>query len=107
MREEGLSENEARGRFWVVDRDGLLHSGRSDMTAEQRVYAQPRERVAEWPRMANGQIGPAELIGKINATALLGLSPPSGALTESIARRMPPNVPPPPTSPLSNPTAKP
>src|SRR6266498_1832247 len=30
MREEGLSEEEARSRFWFVDKDGLLHSGRTD-----------------------------------------------------------------------------
>jgi malate dehydrogenase (oxaloacetate-decarboxylating) len=106
MREEGLSDTEARARFWVVDRDGLLHSGRSDLTAEQKVYAQPRERVAEWPRMANGQIGLAELIGKIHATALIGLSTAKGAFTESIVREMARKVPRPIVFPLSNPTAK-
>jgi malate dehydrogenase (oxaloacetate-decarboxylating) len=84
----------------------VLHSGRSDLTAEQKVYAQPRERVAEWPRMANGQIGLAELIGKINATALVGLSTASGAFTESVVREMARKVPRPIIFPLSNPTAK-
>ena len=45
--QDGLSESEARSRFWLVDKDGLLHSGRTDLTPEQRVYAQPAERVAE------------------------------------------------------------
>jgi malate dehydrogenase (oxaloacetate-decarboxylating) len=35
MCEEGLSDNEARSRFWIVDRGGLLHAGRTDLTAEQ------------------------------------------------------------------------
>ena len=35
MKEEGLSEQEARSRFWVIDIDGLLHSGRKDLTPEQ------------------------------------------------------------------------
>ena len=52
--QDGLSETEARGRFWLVDRDGLLHTGRSDLTPEQRVYAQPAERVANWPRSSHG-----------------------------------------------------
>jgi malate dehydrogenase (oxaloacetate-decarboxylating) len=76
------------------------------LTAEQKVYAQPRERVAEWPRMANGQIGLAELIGKINATALIGLSTARGAFSESIVREMARKVPRPIILPLSNPTAK-
>ena len=37
MKGEGLSEEEARSRFWFVDRDGLLHSGRKDLSPEQRV----------------------------------------------------------------------
>src|SRR6476646_7788641 len=62
MREEGLSEEEARSRFFVVDLNGLLHSGRTDLTPEQQVYAQPAERAAEWPRTVKGQIGLADVI---------------------------------------------
>ena len=47
---EGLSEQEARRRFWVIDVNGLLHSGRTDLTPEQAVYAQPENRVSGWPR---------------------------------------------------------
>jgi malate dehydrogenase (oxaloacetate-decarboxylating) len=32
MSEDGLSDQEARSRFWFVDKDGLLHSGRTDLT---------------------------------------------------------------------------
>ena len=39
---DGLSEQEARSHFWFVDKDGLLHSGRKDLSPEQSVYAQPR-----------------------------------------------------------------
>src|SRR5262245_37004209 len=35
MREEGLSEREAQSRFWIVNSKGLLHSGRTDLTAEK------------------------------------------------------------------------
>src|SRR5208282_3737914 len=35
MREEGLTEQEAQSRFWVIDKDGLLHSGRKELTLEQ------------------------------------------------------------------------
>src|SRR6201995_1052766 len=39
MVQDGLSEAEARAQFWMVDRYGLLHSGRTDLTPAQRVYA--------------------------------------------------------------------
>src|SRR5262249_51485966 len=74
MQVEGLSEQDARSRFWVVDKDGLLHSGRKDLTPEMAVYAQPTHRIAGWPKTANGQIGLADVIGKIEATVLIGLS---------------------------------
>jgi malate dehydrogenase (oxaloacetate-decarboxylating) len=106
MRDEGLSEEEARGRFWVVDKDGLLHSKRTDLSAEQRVYAQPHERVSQLFRTPSGQIGLADVIGQIEATVLIGLSTARGAFTESIVREMARKVSRPIIFPLSNPTTK-
>jgi malate dehydrogenase (oxaloacetate-decarboxylating) len=83
-----------------------LHSGRTDLTLEQQVYAQPVERVAEWPRTLNGQIGLADVIGKIDATILIGLSTAGGAFTEAIVSEMARKVQRPIIFPLSNPTAK-
>jgi len=103
---EGLSEEEAHSRFWVVDKDGLLHSGRKDLTAEQSVYAQPESRVSGWPRTSNGHIGLADVIGKIEATVLIGLSTVSGAFSEPIIREMARKVERPIIFPLSNPTSK-
>lgn len=106
MKGEGLSEQEARGHFWVVDRGGLLHSGRKDLSPEQSVYAQPEGRVSGWPRTSNGQIGLADVIGKIEATILIGFSSAVGAFTEAIAREMARKVKRPIIFPLSNPTSK-
>src|SRR6266403_6354947 len=106
MREEGLSEEQARSRLFVVDLNGLLHSGRTDLTPEQQVYAQPVERVADWPRTLKGQIGLADVIGKIDATILIGLSSAGGAFTETIVREMARKVQRPIIFPLSNPTEK-
>src|SRR5271154_6523055 len=66
--QDGLSEAEARGRVWVGARAGWLHTGRTALTAEQRVYAQPAARVADWPRTSHGTIGLADVIGRIDAT---------------------------------------
>ena len=106
MKEEGLSEEEARSRFWVVDKDGLLHSGRKDLTSEQSVYAQPESGVAGWPRTSGGNIGLADVIGRISATILIGLSTVGGAFSEPIVREMARKVDRPVIFPLSNPTSR-
>jgi malate dehydrogenase (oxaloacetate-decarboxylating) len=105
MVRDGLPEVAARSRFWLVDRDGLLHTGRTDLTPEQRVYAQPADRVARWPRTSHGAIGLADVIGQIDATVLIGLSTVGGAFTEPIVREMARKVDRPVIFPLSNPTA--
>ena len=106
MVDEGISEQDARSHFWFVDRDGLLHSGRKDLTPEQAVYAQAENRVSGWPRTSNGHIGLADVIGTINATILIGLSTVGGAFSEAIVREMGRRVQRPIIFPLSNPTSK-
>jgi len=106
MVEDGLSEAEARSRFWVVDKDGLLHTGRTDLAPEQRVYAQPTERVAGFPRTSHGEIGLADVIGRVDAGILIGLSTVGGAFTEPIVREMARKVERPVIFPLSNPTSR-
>src|SRR3989449_1023703 len=106
MRLDGLSEQEARSRFWVIDKDGLLHSGRKDLQPEQAVYAQPESRLAGWPRSSGGNIGLADVVGKIEASTLIGLSTVQGAFSEPIVREMARKSPRPIIFPLSNPTSK-
>jgi len=100
----GLSDEEARRRFWILNRGGLLHDGRRDLSPEQAVYAQPAARVAEWPRTSAGQIGLANVISQVPATILIGLSTVGGAFTEAIVREMARKVERPIIFPMSNPT---
>jgi malate dehydrogenase (oxaloacetate-decarboxylating) len=104
MQAGGLSQEQARGRFWIVNSGGLLHSKRSDLADEQKAYAQPWERVKDWAPASAGKIGLAEVIGNIEATILIGLSTVGGAFTEPIVREMARKVPRPAIFPLSNPT---
>src|ERR1700758_1940861 len=106
MTEEGLTEEEARTRFWLINSKGVLHSGRKDLTSEQMIYAQPESRVACLPRTSNGNVGLADVIGQIDATILIGLSTVGGAFSEAIVREMARKVERPIIFPLSNPTSK-
>jgi malate dehydrogenase (oxaloacetate-decarboxylating) len=105
MLSEGLSEKEAVSRFWIVDKDGLLNSDRQDLVEEQKRYARDRNEIADWPRNGQGTIGLPEVINKINATVLIGLSTVHGIFSEPIVREMARKSERPIIFPLSNPTS--
>src|SRR5882762_4880426 len=104
MAADGLAQEDARRRFWIVDRDGLLHTGRTGLTPEQRRYAQPEERIAGWRRAGPGNATLGDVIANIEATILIGLSTAGGAFTEPMVREMARKVQRPIIFPLSNPT---
>jgi malate dehydrogenase (oxaloacetate-decarboxylating) len=106
MVEGGFSESQARARFWIVDKDGLLDSDRQGLSDEQKVYARARNEIANWPRNERGQVGLAEVINKVDATVLIGLSTVKGIFTESIVREMANKTERPIIFPLSNPTSR-
>lgn len=104
---DGLSETEARSRFWLINSGGLLHTGRTDLSEEQSVYAQAEDRLAGFPRTLEGRgIGLSDVIHKVDATILIGLSTIPGAFTEPIVRDMARKCERPIILPLSNPTSK-
>lgn len=104
---DGLSEAEARLRFWVINSGGLLHSGRTDLSEEQRQYAQPADVLTNFTHTLEGhRIGLSDVIHKIDATILIGLSTLPGAFSESIVREMARKCQRPIILPLSNPTSK-
>jgi malate dehydrogenase (oxaloacetate-decarboxylating) len=101
---QGLSEQDALGRIWVVDIQGLLTDERTDLSAEQRKFAQPAARAAGW-----GLSGPAQLadvVHHVDVGILLGLSTASGAFTEEIVRDLAAKTERPIIFPLSNPTSR-
>jgi malate dehydrogenase (oxaloacetate-decarboxylating) len=102
---EALSEKEAYARFWIVDKDGLLDPGRHDLVDEQKRYARDRNEIADWPRNGHGAVGLPEVIQKINATVLIGLSTVHGIFSEAIVREMAKKTERPIIFPLSNPTS--
>ncbi|MFE3031768.1 NAD-dependent malic enzyme [Streptomyces canus] len=100
--EEGLSEEEAAGRFWFVDIDGLLVDSRTDLTPEQRVYARDEADVRQWGGDAPDL---ARVVAEVKPTVLIGLSTAHGAFTEEIVRTMAGSCDRPVILPLSNPTS--
>jgi malate dehydrogenase (oxaloacetate-decarboxylating) len=104
MMAQGLSEADASGRIWVVDIQGLLTDDRADLSAEQRKFAQPADRVADWGLSAPAQL--ADVVHHVDVGVLLGLSTAAGAFTEEIVRELAGKTQRPIIFPLSNPTSR-
>jgi malate dehydrogenase (oxaloacetate-decarboxylating) len=106
MVDDGISDKEARARFWVIDKDGLLDSDRRDLSDAQKTYARDSDEVKNWPRNSHGQIGLSEAIAQLDATILIGLSTVKGIFSESVVREMAKRTERPIIFPLSNPTSR-
>jgi malate dehydrogenase (oxaloacetate-decarboxylating) len=101
---EGLSEQAATERIWVVDVVGLLTDDRNDLSDAQRDFAQPAGRVAGWGLAGAAQL--ADVIHNVDVGVMLGLSTAAGAFTEDIVREMAAKAERPIIFPLSNPTSR-
>jgi malate dehydrogenase (oxaloacetate-decarboxylating) len=106
MVEEGLTEQEARSRIWLIDSHGLVHSGRPSLEPSKMKYAQPLERRSGGTWDAGEQVTLMDVIKDARVTVLIGASAQPGAFTEGIVREMAAHVERPIIFPLSNPTSK-
>src|SRR6185369_5129274 len=70
MIEAGLSESEARSRFYLVDRQGLLVDSMSGLQPFQLPFAQRSDRVANWKRAQADRISLADVVVNAHPTAL-------------------------------------
>jgi malate dehydrogenase (oxaloacetate-decarboxylating) len=104
MMSEGLSLETARRAIWLVDSQGLVHGGRTNLGAAKERYAQPLSAIQRWKK--NGHIGLADVVRNVHPTILIGTSAQPGAFSEAIVRDMAAAVRRPIILPLSNPTSK-
>jgi len=101
---QGLSEQQAASRIWVVDVVGLLTDDRTDLSDGQRAFAQPAGSVAGWDLSGPAQL--ADVVHHVDVGVLLGLSTAAGAFTEDIVRELAAKTERPIIFPLSNPTSR-
>ena len=106
MVDEGLELHEARARFFLVDRQGLLHDRITGLKPFQEHFRQPSERVAGWDLDSDGTISLHEVVRQARPTILIGVSGQPGMFTESIVRTMAQQSTRPIIFPLSNPTSR-
>jgi malate dehydrogenase (oxaloacetate-decarboxylating) len=105
LRADGLSPEEARARFWALDRPGLLTSDLIGLSDAQRALARDPAEVATWQLdRESGGIGLAEVVARVHPTILIGTSTRPGAFTEQIVKELASHVERPVILPMSNPT---
>ena len=98
--DQGMSREEARGRFYLVDRQGLLFDDMDDLTPEQRPFARKRSEFEEGTDF--GSL--LAVVRAIHPTIMVGTSTVHGAFTEDVVREMAAHCTRPIIFPLSNPT---
>lgn len=106
MMEDGLSEQEARSRFYLIDRNGLLVEGMPDLKSFQEKFAQSKNNIADWKLTSSSQINLKDVIANARPHLLIGVSGQPGIFTEEIVRTMAKHTPKPVIFPLSNPTSR-
>ena len=100
MLQQGLSENEARSRFYLVDKQGLLFDDMDDLTPEQKPFARKREEFSNVNELTNLE----EAVKAVKPTILVGTSTQPNTFTETIVKEMASYTARPIIFPLSNPT---
>ncbi|MGT2884266.1 malolactic enzyme [Streptococcus ferus] len=97
---EGLSEEEAYKRFFMVDKQGLLFDDMDDLTPEQRPFAKRRSDFANADQLTDL----LEVIKTVKPTILVGTSTQPNTFTKEVVEAMCQNTERPCIFPLSNPT---
>ena len=97
---EGLSEEEAYKRFFMVDKQGLLFDDMDDLTPEQKPFAKKRADFSNADKLTDL----LEVVKTVKPTILVGTSTQPNTFTKEIVEAMCENTERPMIFPLSNPT---
>ena len=100
MQDQGLTESEAKKRFYLVDQQGLLFEDMEDLTPEQRPFARKRTEFADAEKLTTLEAA----VAAVHPSILVGTSTQGGAFTEAIVTEMAAHTQHPIIFPLSNPT---
>ena len=100
MVSQGLSEEEAYERFFMVDKQGLLFDDMDDLTPEQKPFAKNRANFPNTDKLTDL----LEVVKTVKPTILVGTSTQPNTFTKEVVEAMCQNTERPCIFPLSNPT---
>jgi malic enzyme len=100
MIENGLSEEEAKKHFYMVDKQGVLFDDDETLTPEQKPFARQRSEFDNADELTDL----LSAVKAIHPTIMVGTSTQPGSFTEEVVREMAAHTERPIIFPLSNPT---
>lgn len=100
MIENGLSEEEAKKHFYMVDKQGLLFDDDETLTPEQKPFARKRSEFDNADELTDL----LSVVKAVHPTIMVGTSAQPGSFTEEVVREMAAHTERPIIFPLSNPT---
>ncbi|WP_395320204.1 malolactic enzyme [Fructilactobacillus frigidiflavus] len=100
MVQEGLSEAEAKKRFYMVDKQGLLFDDMPDLTPGQKEFARSRSEFENSEDLTDL----LSVVKAVHPTIMVGTSTVHGAFTEDVIKEMAAHTKRPIVMPISNPT---
>ncbi|HDG9834006.1 NAD-dependent malic enzyme [Raoultella ornithinolytica] len=105
MVDDGLSEEEARSKVFMVDRFGLLTDEMPNLLDFQQRLVTPRDTTAHWD-VTSANLSLMDVVRNVHPTVLIGVSGQPGLFSEEIIKEMHRHCPRPIVMPLSNPTSR-
>jgi malate dehydrogenase (oxaloacetate-decarboxylating) len=106
MRQEGLTEEQARNRIYAFNRCGLLVEGARGIRPSHMPLVRKRSSIEGWQLSGGEDISLLDVVHNAKPTVLVGVSAKAGAFTEQIVREMARHTHRPVIFPLSNPTSQ-
>jgi malate dehydrogenase (oxaloacetate-decarboxylating) len=106
MKQEGLSEEQARSRIYAFNRYGLLVEGARGIKESQRPLVRKRADTAGWQLGGGQDVTLLDVVRNAKVTVLVGVSAQAGVFTEAVVREMARHAERPIVFPLSNPTSQ-
>ncbi|EMD16789.1 hypothetical protein HMPREF9943_00831 [Eggerthia catenaformis OT 569 = DSM 20559] len=98
--QQGMSEEEARKHFYLVDKQGLLFDDMDDLTPQQRPFARKRSEFDN----ADKLVDLLDIVKTVKPTIMVGTSTEPHTFTEQVVKEMASYCKRPMIFPLSNPT---
>jgi malate dehydrogenase (oxaloacetate-decarboxylating) len=106
LRQEGLSEDEARRRLFALDVQGLLLEDDPALESQQKMYAQSRAAVEGWRLASPNGIDLLDVVRNAKPTVLIGVTAQRGLFSAQILEEVARNTARPVVMALSNPTSR-